>query len=166
MDDDQREFEEPSNILSNIASGMAEVQRFMKVSIEPLWDPMSGLCQPPDANSLKTKTLKILAGTTANVRKKGGYTTSPVAGRGRKATGMGSKNQAKLIPSNPFFPPLMLDCNMFNKSSLGIPGICGPAHKKMYRHKTGAKFARDENNTGKRDSSKNVALMASYEKLR
>ncbi|CDQ69451.1 unnamed protein product [Oncorhynchus mykiss] len=166
VDDDQREFEEPSNILSNIASGMAEVQRFMKVSIEPLWDPMSGLCQPPDANSLKTKTLKILAGTTANVRKKGGYTTSPVAGRGRKATGMGAKNQAKLIPSNPFFPPLMLDCNMFNKSSLGIPGICGPAHKKMYRHKTGAKFARDENNTGKRDSSKNVALMASYEKLR
>nr|XP_046159521.1 neurite extension and migration factor-like [Oncorhynchus gorbuscha] len=166
VDDDQREFEEPSNILSNIASGMAEVQRFMKVSIEPLWDPMSGLCQPPDANSLKTKTLKILAGTTANVRKKGGYTTSPVAGRGRKATGTGAKNQAKLSPSNPFFPPLMLDCNMFNKSSLGIPGICGPAHKKMYRHKTGAKFARDENNTGKRDSSKNVALMASYEKLR
>ncbi|CAB1352637.1 unnamed protein product [Coregonus sp. 'balchen'] len=166
VDDDQREFEEPSNILSNIASGMAEVQRFMKVSIEPLWDPMSGLCQPPDANSLKTKTLKILAGTTANVRKKGGYATSPVVGRGRKATGMGAKNQAKLIPSNPFFPPLMLDCNIFNKSSLGIPGICGPAHKKMYRHKTGAKFARDENNTGKRDSSKNTALMASYEKLR
>uniref|UniRef100_A0A8C7HMY1 Neurite extension and migration factor n=1 Tax=Oncorhynchus kisutch TaxID=8019 RepID=A0A8C7HMY1_ONCKI len=162
VDDDQREFEEPSNILSNIASGMAEVQRFMKVSIEPLWDPMSGLCQPPDANSLKTKTLKILAGTTANVRKKGGYTTSPVAGRGRKATGMGAKNQAKLIPSNPFFPPLMLDCNMFNKSSLGIPGICGPAHKKMYRHKTGAKFARDENNTGKRDS-KTYALFAEYD---
>uniref|UniRef100_A0A8C8H860 DUF4683 domain-containing protein n=1 Tax=Oncorhynchus tshawytscha TaxID=74940 RepID=A0A8C8H860_ONCTS len=162
VDDDQREFEEPSNILSNIASGMAEVQRFMKVSIEPLWDPMSGLCQPPDANSLKTKTLKILAGTTANARKKGGYTTSPVAGRGRKATGMGAKNQAKLIPSNPFFPPLMLDCNMFNKSSLGIPGICGPAHKKMYRHKTGAKFARDENNTGKRDS-KTYALFAEYD---
>ncbi|XP_064837640.1 neurite extension and migration factor-like [Oncorhynchus masou masou] len=165
VDDDQREFEEPSNILSNIVSGMAEVERFMKVSIEPLWDPMSGLCQPPEANSLKTKTLKILAGTTADVRKKGGYATSPGAGRGRKATGRGAKNQSKLIPSNPFFPPLTLDCNMFNKSSLGIPGICGPAHKKMYRHKTSAKFAGDENNTGKRDSSKNVALMASYEKL-
>ncbi|CDQ73871.1 unnamed protein product [Oncorhynchus mykiss] len=166
VDDDQREFEEPSNILSNIVSGMAEVERFMKVSIEPLWDPMSGLCQPPEANSLKTKTLKILAGTTADVRKKGGYATSPGAGRGRKATGRGAKNQSKFIPSNPFFPPLTLDCNMFNKSSLGIPGICGPAHKKMYRHKTSAKFAGDENNTGKRDSSKNVALMASYEKLR
>ncbi|KAL0994305.1 hypothetical protein UPYG_G00120460 [Umbra pygmaea] len=111
MDDGQREFEEPSNILSNIVSGMAEVERFMKVSIEPLWDPMSGLCQPPEANSLK-------------------------------------------------------NCNMFNKSSIGIPGICGPAHKKMYRHKTSAKFARDENNMGKRESSKNVALMASYEKRR
>uniref|UniRef100_A0A3P8XSK3 DUF4683 domain-containing protein n=1 Tax=Esox lucius TaxID=8010 RepID=A0A3P8XSK3_ESOLU len=166
MDDGQREFEEPSNILSNIVSGMAEVERFMKVSIEPLWDPMSGLCQPPEANSLKTKTLKILAGTTADIRKKGGYATSTGAGRGRKVTGREAKNQVKFIHSNPFFPPLTLDCHMFNQSSLGIPGICGPAHKKMYRHKTSAKFARDETNTGKRESSKNVALMASYEKLR
>lgn len=164
-DDDQREFEEPSNILSNIVSGMAEVQRFMKVSIEPLWDPMSGLCQPPEANSLKTKTLKILAGTAPDIRKKTGHAASPGAGRGRKATGRGAKNQAKFLPSNPFFSPLTLDCNMFNKSALGIPGICGPAHKKMYRHKTSAKFARDANNTVKKDSSKTVAL-ASYEKRR
>ncbi|XP_062309263.1 neurite extension and migration factor-like [Osmerus eperlanus] len=163
--DDQREFEEPSNILSNIVSGMAEVQRFMKVSIEPLWDPMSGLCQPQEANSLKTKTLKILAGTAPDVRKKAGYAASTGTGRGRKATGRGAKSQAKFLPSNPFFSPLTLDSNMFNKSTLTLPGICGPAHKKMYRHKTSAKFARDENNTVKKDSTKNVAL-ASYEKRR
>ncbi|KAJ7995942.1 hypothetical protein DPEC_G00231940 [Dallia pectoralis] len=164
MDDGQREFEEPSNILSNIVSGMAEVERFMKVSIEPLWDPLSGLCQPPDANSLKTKTLKILAGTTADIRKRGGYVASPAVGRGRKVTGREAKNHVKFIHSNPFFPPLTLDCHMFNKSGLVIPGVCGPAHKKMYRHKTSAKFARDETATGKRESNKNAALVASYEK--
>ncbi|XP_067841563.1 neurite extension and migration factor-like [Heptranchias perlo] len=33
---DQREFEEPGNILSNIVSGMAAVKRFMMASVEPI----------------------------------------------------------------------------------------------------------------------------------
>eukprot|EP00062_Callorhinchus_milii_P007278 gi/632948736/ref/XP_007889767.1/ PREDICTED: protein KIAA2022-like isoform X1 [Callorhinchus milii] len=35
----QREFEEPDNILSNIVSGMAAVQRFMMASVEPMLNP-------------------------------------------------------------------------------------------------------------------------------
>ncbi|XP_036380114.1 neurite extension and migration factor-like [Megalops cyprinoides] len=167
LGDDQREFEEPSNILSNIASGMAEVQRFMMASIEPLWSPGSGVCLPPEANSLKLKTLKILAGTPPDLKKKGIGTTNTGATRGRKSTGRGGKNQAKLNSSHPFFPPLALDCNMFDRPSLGIPGTNGPPHKKMYRHKTSAKFTRDENSKGKRaDPNKDLALMASFEKLR
>ncbi|KAG7484149.1 hypothetical protein MATL_G00046230 [Megalops atlanticus] len=167
LDDDQREFEEPSNILSNIASGMAEVQRFMMASIEPLWSPGSGVCLPPEANSLKLKTLKILAGTPPDLKKKGVGTTNTGATRGRKSSGRGCKNQAKLNSSHLFFPPLALDCNMFDRPSLGIPGTNGPPHKKMYRHKTSAKFARDENSKGKRaDPNKDLALMASFEKLR
>ncbi|MFT7802699.1 hypothetical protein Z043-108462 [Arapaima gigas] len=121
LDDDQREFEEPSNILSNIASGMAEVQRFMMASIEPLWCPASGLCQPPEPNSLKLKTLKILAGTSPDSKRR------------------------------------------------GTPSTNGPAHKKMYRHKTSAKFPRVDSSKGKRaerDPNKDLALIASYEKLR
>ncbi|XP_076148972.1 neurite extension and migration factor [Alosa pseudoharengus] len=161
--DDQREFEEPSNILSNIVSGMAEVQRFMMASIEPLWGPTSSVCAAPDANTLKLKTLKILAGTTPDPKKKG---ATGAGGKGRKAGGKGAKNQAKF---NPFFPQLALGCNMFDKPNLCIPGINGPAHKKMYRHKTSAKFPRIENIKGKRaerEPSKDIALMASFEKLR
>ncbi|KPP71545.1 hypothetical protein Z043_109527 [Scleropages formosus] len=167
--DDQREFEEPSNILSNIASGMADVQRFMMASIEPLWGPASGVCQTPEANSLKLKTLKILAGTAPESKKKGASATSPGPARGRKATGKGCKSQAKFASSHSFFPSLALDCNMFDKSNLGLPGTNGPAHKKMYRHKSSTKFPRDENNKGKRaerDPGKDLALMASFEKLR
>ncbi|XP_036404793.1 neurite extension and migration factor [Megalops cyprinoides] len=167
LDDDQREFEEPSNILSNIASGMAEVQRFMMASIEPLWGPASGVCQPPESNSLKLKTLKILAGTSADLKKKGAM--SPGATKGRKSMGKGGKNQAKLNASHPFFPPLALGCNVFDKPNLCSPTINGPAHKKMYRHKTSAKFPRVESVKGKRaerDPSKDLALMASFEKLR
>ncbi|KAM4622008.1 neurite extension and migration factor [Polymixia lowei] len=162
--DDQREFEEPSNILSNIVSGMAEVQRFMMASIEPLWHPMSEACMPPEANSLNLKTLKILAGTEADLKKKGAVLTG--AGRGRKAGGKGGKNQAKFNPSHPLFPQLALGCNMFDKPNFINPG---PAHKKLYRHKTSAKFPRIETMKGKRaerDPNKDIALMASFEKLR
>ncbi|KAJ8372570.1 hypothetical protein AAFF_G00281140 [Aldrovandia affinis] len=167
LDDDQREFEEPSNILSNIASGMAEVQRFMMASIEPLWDPASEVCQPPESNSLKLKTLKILAGTPPDPKRKGAL--SPGVAKGRKSTGKGSKIQAKLNASHPFYPPLALGCNMFDRPNLCGPSTNGPAHKKMYRHKTSAKFPRVESVKGKRaerDPSKDLALMASFEKLR
>ncbi|XP_028816074.1 neurite extension and migration factor [Denticeps clupeoides] len=162
--DDQREFEEPSNILSNIVSGMAVVQRFMMASVEPLWGPASSVCLAPDANSLKLKTLKILAGTAPEPKKKGAASSG--ATKGRKSVGKGGKNQAKF---NPFFPQLALGCNMFDKPNLCVPGINGPAHKKMYRHKTSAKFPRIENIKGKcgeREPSKDIALMASFEKLR
>ncbi|XP_047209582.1 neurite extension and migration factor isoform X2 [Girardinichthys multiradiatus] len=162
--DDQREFEEPSNILSNIVSGMAEVQRFMMASIEPLWNPMSEACMPSEANSLNLKTLKILAGTEADLKKKGAVLTG--AGRGRKAGGKGGKNQAKFNPAHPLFPQLALGCNMFDKPSFINPG---PAHKKLYRHKTSAKFPRIETLKGKRaerDPNKDIALMTSFEKLR
>ncbi|KAG7244906.1 hypothetical protein INR49_024303, partial [Caranx melampygus] len=161
--DDQREFEEPSNILSNIVSGMAEVQRFMMASIEPLWNPMSEACMPSEANSLNLKTLKILAGTEADLKKKGAVLTG--AGRGRKAGGKGGKNQAKFNPSHPLFPQLALGCNMFDKPNFINPG---PAHKKLYRHKTSAKFPRIETLKGKRgerDPNKDIALMTSFEKL-
>ncbi|XP_076878928.1 neurite extension and migration factor isoform X2 [Brachyhypopomus gauderio] len=165
--DDQREFEEPSNILSNIVSGMAEVQRFMMASIEPIWGPAVDICLPSEANSLKLKTLKILAGTSSDPKKKGAVSAGGT--KGRKAGGKGSKNQAKLNASHPLFPQLALGCNMFDKPNLGIPGINGPAHKKMYRHKTSAKFPRIENLKGKRaerEPSKDIALMTSFEKLR
>ncbi|KAM9310743.1 neurite extension and migration factor [Pholidichthys leucotaenia] len=161
--DDQREFEEPSNILSNIVSGMAEVQRFMMASIEPLWNPMSEACIPSEANSLNLKTLKILAGTEADLKKKGAALAG--AGRGRKAGGKGGKNQAKFNPSHPLFPQLALGCNMFDKPNFINPG---PAHKKLYRHKTSAKFPRIETLKGKRaerDPNKDIALMTSFEKL-
>ncbi|KAM6978018.1 neurite extension and migration factor isoform 1-T2 [Aplochiton taeniatus] len=162
--DDQREFEEPSNILSNIVSGMAEVQRFMMASIEPLWDPVSEACVPPEANSLNLKTLKILAGTEPDLKKKGAVAAA--VGRGRKAGGKGGKNQAKFNPTHPIFPQLAMGCNMFDKPNFINPG---PAHKKLYRHKTSAKFPRIETLKGKRaerDPNKDIALMASFEKLR
>ncbi|XP_063045953.1 neurite extension and migration factor [Engraulis encrasicolus] len=170
--DDQREFEEPSNILSNIVSGMAEVQRFMMASIEPLWgSPVANanVCLAPDANSLKLKTLKILAGTTPDPKKKGGAAGAGSAKGGRKGAGKGAKNQAAKF--NPFFPQLALGCNMFDKPNLCIPGINGPAHKKMYRHKTSAKFPRIETIKGgkraaEREPNKDMALMTSFEKLR
>lgn len=36
VNSDQREFEEPGNILSNIVSGMAAVKQFMMASVEPI----------------------------------------------------------------------------------------------------------------------------------
>ncbi|KAK6473547.1 neurite extension and migration factor-like [Huso huso] len=182
LDDDQREFEEPSNILSNIASGMAEVQRFMMASIEPLWSPAASVCQPPEANSLKLKTLKILASTPAESKRKGGSSSdSPGVIKSRKLStkSTGSKTQVlKLNVSSPPLPSIALDCNggtsprcVFDKSiaNLSTSGNNGPPHKKMYRHKTSAKFPRDENSKGKRterDQNKDLSVMASLEKLR
>ncbi|KAG9271888.1 hypothetical protein AMEX_G12824 [Astyanax mexicanus] len=165
--DDQREFEEPSNILSNIVSGMAEVQRFMMASIEPIWGPAANICLPSEANSLKLKTLKILAGTSSDPKKKSA--ASAGGAKGKKTGGKGGKNQTKFNAAHPFFPQLALGCNMFDKPNLGVHGINGPAHKKMYRHKTSAKFPRIENLKGKlaeRDPNKDIALMTSFEKLR
>lgn len=157
--DYQQEFEEPSNILSNIVSGMAEVQRFMKASIEPAWGPASSISLPSESNSLSSKTLKILAGTGCDPKKRGA-----VSAGGTKSRKNSGKNQAKF---NPLFPQLPLGCNVFEKSGLGVPGLNGPAHKKMYRHKTSAKFPRVENVKGKQaDKQTDIALMASFEKLR
>uniref|UniRef100_A0A8C2GUF5 Neurite extension and migration factor b n=1 Tax=Cyprinus carpio TaxID=7962 RepID=A0A8C2GUF5_CYPCA len=165
--DDQREFEEPSNILSNIVSGMAEVQKFMMASVEPIWGPTANICLPSEANSLKLKTLKILAGTSSDPKKKGSLATGGT--KGRKGGNKAGKNQAKFNASLPFSPQLALGCNMFDKPNLGVPGINGPAHKKMYRHKTSAKFPRIEHlkeTRPERDPNKDISLMASFEKLR
>ncbi|XP_065105239.2 neurite extension and migration factor isoform X1 [Paramisgurnus dabryanus] len=166
--DEQREFEEPSNILSNIVSGMAEVQRFMMAPIEPIWGPSANICLPSEANSLKLKTLKILAGTSSDPKKKGTVATTGGT-KGKKTGTKNGKNQAKLNGTLPFFPQLALGCNMFDKSNLAVPGINGPAHKKMYRHKTSAKFPRIENlksTRPEREPNKDTSLMASFEKLR
>ncbi|XP_030648164.1 neurite extension and migration factor [Chanos chanos] len=146
-EDDQREFQEPSNILSNIVSGMAEVQRFMRASVEPLWGP----CLSPGQHSLQSQTLKIL-GSPADLKKRG---SASGAGRGKKGAGRGGKTPPKLLQPA-FFPPLGLDC---------LPMPHRPAHKKMYRHKSSAKFAREELLAGKRDV-KAVALTALVEKRR
>ncbi|XP_051951569.1 neurite extension and migration factor isoform X1 [Xyrauchen texanus] len=143
--DDQREFQEPSNILSNIVSGMAEVQRFMRASAEPLWGP----CLSPGQHALQSQTLKIL-GSAADLKKRGGASGG---GRGKKGAGRGGKTLPKLLPPG-FFSPLGLDC---------LPLSHRPAHKKMYRHKSSAKFAREELLAGKRDI-KGVALTALVEK--
>uniref|UniRef100_A0A8C2C5F4 Neurite extension and migration factor a n=1 Tax=Cyprinus carpio TaxID=7962 RepID=A0A8C2C5F4_CYPCA len=143
--DDQREFQEPSNILSNIVSGMAEVQRFMRASVEPLWGP----CLSPGQHALQSQTLKIL-GSAADLKKRGGASGG---GRGKKGAGRGGKALPKLLPPG-FFPTLGLDC---------LPLPHRPAHKKMYRHKSSAKFAREEILAGKRDI-KGVALTALVEK--
>lgn len=146
-DDDQGEFQEPSNILSNIVSGMAEVQRFMRASVEPLWGP----CLSPGQHALQSQTLKIL-GSSAELKKRG---SASGASKGKKGTGRDSKTSSKLLAPG-FFPPIGLDC---------LPLPHRPAHKKMYRHKSTTKFARDELLTGKRDI-KGVALAALVEKQR
>ncbi|KAL2095385.1 hypothetical protein ACEWY4_010104 [Coilia grayii] len=147
-DDDQQEFKEPSNILSNIVSGMAEVQRFMQASVEPLWGP----CPLPGEQSLQSQTLRILGGPVESGKKRGGANG---VGRGKKGSGGGSKNPPKLIPAD-FFPALGLDC---------FPVPHRPAHKKMYRHKSSAKFAREELALSK-GNAKVSALTATLEKQR
>uniref|UniRef100_A0ACB8G7I4 Uncharacterized protein n=1 Tax=Sphaerodactylus townsendi TaxID=933632 RepID=A0ACB8G7I4_9SAUR len=54
---------------------MADVREAMMASIEPLWGPVghnnvSDLFRSPESNSLKLKTLKILAGTSQESKKK------------------------------------------------------------------------------------------------
>ncbi|CDQ92277.1 unnamed protein product, partial [Oncorhynchus mykiss] len=95
---EQQEFEEPSNILSNIVSGMAEVQRFMMESMEPQWDPLEGDL-PPDTNSLNMKTLHILQGRGG---KKGAGSVG--VGRGRKARGKVGRTRPSLTPPTPSSP--------------------------------------------------------------
>ncbi|XP_078268240.1 neurite extension and migration factor-like [Rhinoraja longicauda] len=183
--DDQREFEEPSNILSNIASGMAEVQRFMMASIEPIWSPgshniVSATCQSVEANSLKWKTLNILGGTTAETKKKSN-SSSPAKNRRAAAKALSNKNPAKCTvppttattgPSNELNFSSGVRSSIFERSpdTSSIPASNGPIHKKMYRHKATLKLSGDEKIKVKRaereQQHKNPFVAASLEKLR
>ncbi|XP_069067034.1 neurite extension and migration factor isoform X1 [Pleurodeles waltl] len=182
LDDDQREFEEPSNILSNIASGMADVQRFMMASIEPLWGPIGHNSVPdifrsPESNSLKLKTLKILAGTHQESKKKVN-SNSLGSAKNHKATTKGSHKNMKLAAYDPSRPncstvystdihSTFFDKNFCNLSTLGNNA---PTHKKLYRHKSTSKTMREENCKVKRPERdpvhKNSTVTASFEKLR
>ncbi|XP_074818544.1 LOW QUALITY PROTEIN: neurite extension and migration factor [Natator depressus] len=183
LDDDQREFEEPSNILSNIASGMADVQRFMMASIEPLWGPVGHNSVPdifrsPESNSLKLKTLKILAGTSQESKKKGNG-NSPGTAKNHKSSNKGSsKNNGKATTCDPSRPNCSTGYNIdihspfFDKSysNLSTLGNNGPTHKKLYRHKSSSKSLRDENckvkRTDREQTHKDPSVTASFEKLR
>nr|DBA21058.1 TPA: hypothetical protein GDO54_017778 [Pyxicephalus adspersus] len=144
-DDDQREFEEPSNILSNIASGMADVQ-----------SDIPDILLSPESNSLKLKTLKILASTPQDFKKKGS-----------------GKNNAKFgvfDPSCSLSYGGNLHAAFFDKNfgNLGILTNTVPTHKKLYRHKSTSKSLRDENCKGKRidQAHKDPMVTAAFEKLR
>ncbi|XP_053845971.1 neurite extension and migration factor [Vidua macroura] len=182
LDDDQREFEEPSNILSNIASGMADVQRFMMASIEPLWGPVGHNSVPdifrsPESNSLKLKTLKILAGTSQESKKKanGG---SPVVAKNHKSNNKGSSKNSKAVTCDPGRPNCStgfstdIHAPFFDKnySNLSTLGNNGPTHKKLYRHKSSSKSLRDENckikRTDREQPHKDPPVTAAFEKLR
>ncbi|KFQ34501.1 Uncharacterized protein KIAA2022, partial [Mesitornis unicolor] len=182
LDDDQREFEEPSNILSNIASGMADVQRFMMASIEPLWGPVGHNSVPdifrsPESNSLKLKTLKILAGTSQESKKKanGG---SPGAAKNHKSNKGSSKNGKAATCDPPGRPNCStgyatdIHAPFFDKnySNLSTLGNNGPTHKKLYRHKSSSKSLRDENckmkRTDREQPHKDAPVTAAFEKLR
>ncbi|KFP15750.1 Uncharacterized protein KIAA2022, partial [Egretta garzetta] len=180
LDDDQREFEEPSNILSNIASGMADVQRFMMASIEPLWGPVGHNSVPdifrsPESNSLKLKTLKILAGTSQESKKKanGG---SPGAAKNHKSNNKGSSKNGKAATCDPGRPNCStgyatdIHAPFFDKnySNLSTLGNNGPTHKKLYRHKSSSKSLRDENckikRTDREQPHKDPPVTAAFEK--
>ncbi|XP_069752088.1 neurite extension and migration factor [Narcine bancroftii] len=183
LDDDQREFEEPSNILSNIASGMAEVQRFMMASIEPIWTPgshniVSATCQSIEANSLKWKTLNILGGTTSESKRK---SNSSLPAKNRRATSKAlcNKNPAKCtvpLTNAPTGPNSEFNFSSGIRSGIGdrssdtssIPANNGPIHKKMYRHKATLKLSGDEKIKVKRADRehKNPFVTVSLEKLR
>ncbi|KAM9326198.1 neurite extension and migration factor [Gastrophryne carolinensis] len=176
IDDDQREFEEPSNILSNIASGMADVQRFMMASIEPFYNPVGHSDIPdillsPESNSLKLKTLKILASTPQDFKKK---VNGSSVGGSKKSTNKGSgKNSAKFgvfDPSCSLSYGGNLHAAFFDKNfgNLGILTNTVPTHKKLYRHKSTSKSLRDENCKGKRidQAHKDPMVTAAFEKLR
>ncbi|KGL76028.1 Uncharacterized protein KIAA2022, partial [Tinamus guttatus] len=181
LDDDQREFEEPSNILSNIASGMADVQRFMMASIEPLWGPVGHNSVPdifrsPESNSLKLKTLKILAGTSQESKKKAS-SGSPATAKSHKSNKGSSKNGKATTcdPGRPNCSPgysTDIHSPFFDKnySNLSTLGNNGPTHKKLYRHKSSSKSLRDENckikRTDREQTHKDPSVTASFEKLR
>ncbi|XP_059241515.1 neurite extension and migration factor isoform X1 [Mustela nigripes] len=180
LDDDQREFQEPSYILSNIASGMADVQRFMMASIEPLWEPMEHHGDPnifysPESNSLKLKTLKILAGTPQESKKKVN-SGSPGAIKNHRSIKGVSKSNGKAAIGDPGRANMhgyedsrsaFFDKKYNNPSTLGNNG---PTHKKLYRHKSSSKALRDEKCKGKcmerEQVHKDEAGTASFEKLR
>nr|XP_019603554.1 PREDICTED: protein KIAA2022 homolog [Rhinolophus sinicus] len=181
LDDDQREFQEPSYILSNIASGMADVQRFMMASIEPFWEPMEHHGDPnivysPESNSLKLKTLKILAGTPHESKKKVNSGLPGATKNHRSIKGVsksfgkaavGDSTHANLPAYNEDSRSAFFDKKYNNLSTLGNSG---PTHKKLYRHKSSSKALRDEKCKGKRMEREQVhkdeAGTASFEKLR
>ncbi|XP_048192321.1 neurite extension and migration factor [Perognathus longimembris pacificus] len=181
LDDDQREFQEPSYILSNIASGMADVQRFMMASIEPLWEPLghhgdSNTFYSSESNSLKLKTLKILAGTPQESKKKVNSGSSGATKNHRsiksvsKSNGkaaIGDSTHADLPGYNEDSHSAFFDKKYNNMSTLGNNG---PTHKKLYRHKSSTKALRDEKCKGKRmereQLHKDEAGTTSFEKLR
>ncbi|XP_072285306.1 neurite extension and migration factor-like [Pyxicephalus adspersus] len=176
LDDDQREFEEPSNILSNIASGMADVQRFMMASTEPFYSPMGHSDIPdillsPKSNSLKLKTLKILASTPQDFKKK--VNGSSMRGSKKSINKGSGKNNAKFRvfdPSCSLSYGGNLHAAFFDKNfeNLGILTNTVPTHKKLYRHKSTSKSLRDENCKGKRidQVQKEPVVTAAFEKLR
>ncbi|XP_066496318.1 neurite extension and migration factor [Tiliqua scincoides] len=184
LDDDQREFEEPSNILSNIASGMADVQRFMMASIEPLWGPVghnnnvSDIFRSPESNSLKLKTLKILAGTPQESKKKANGNSSGT-GKSHKSGNKGlSKSGGRVASCDPGRPNCSagyatdIHSPFFDKSYSNLSTLAKnePTHKKLYRHKSTSKSLRDENckvkRTDRDQAHKDPAVTASFEKLR
>uniref|UniRef100_A0A8C6R6U1 Neurite extension and migration factor n=2 Tax=Nannospalax galili TaxID=1026970 RepID=A0A8C6R6U1_NANGA len=181
LDDDQREFQEPSYILSNIASGMADVQRFMMASIEPLWEPIehhgdSNTFYSPDSNSLKLKTLKILAGTPQESKKKANSGSAGATKNHRSIKGVSKSNGKAAMgdPGHTDTPGYNDDSRstFFDKkySNMSTLGNNGPTHKKLYRHKSSSKALRDEKCKGKRMEREQVhkdeAGTASFEKLR
>ncbi|KAJ6663209.1 hypothetical protein lerEdw1_010345 [Lerista edwardsae] len=183
LNDDQREFEEPSNILSNIASGMADVQRFMMASIEPLWGPVghdnvADIFRSPESNSLKLKTLKILAGTPQESKKKVNGNSSGT-GKSHKSGHKGlSKSGGRAASGDPGHPNCSagyatdIHSPFFDKSYSNLSTLAKnePTHKKLYRHKSTSKSLRDENCKVKRadreQAHKDPAVTASFEKLR
>lgn len=181
LDDDQREFQEPSYILSNIASGMADVQRFMMASIEPLWEPVEHHRDPnvfysPESNSLKLKTLKILAGTPQECKKKVTSGSPGATKNHRSIKGVSKSNgKAAVGESGHVNAPAHNEdsrSTFFDKkyNNLSTLGNNGPPHKKLYRHKSSSKALRDEKCKGKRAEREQVhkdeAGPASFEKLR
>lgn len=181
LDDDQREFQEPSYILSNIASGMADVQRFMMASIEPLWEPMqhhgdTNIFYSPESNSLKLKTLKILAGTPQESKKKVNSGSPGATKNHRSIKGVSKSNGKAAIgdPDHANMPGYNEDSRstFFDKkyNNLSTLGNNGPTHKKLYRHKSSSKALRDEKCKGKHMEREQVhkdeAGTASFEKLR
>ncbi|KFO37804.1 neurite extension and migration factor [Fukomys damarensis] len=181
LDDDQREFQEPSYILSNIASGMADVQRFMMASIEPLWEPIGHHGDPnivysPESNSLKLKTLKILAGTPQESKKKVNNGFPGATKNHRSIKGVSKSNGKAAIGDlgGTDMPSYNEDnCSAFfdkKYSNMSTLGNNGPTHKKLYRHKSSSKVLRDEKCKGKRMDREQVhkdeAGTASFEKLR